>query len=438
MKLSVIGTGYVGLVAGTCFAENGNDVICVDVDEKKLQSLNRGESPIFEPGLQDLLKKNLTEKRLSFTSDLSEAVSGGEIIFLALPTPQSEDGSADLQHVLDVASQIGKLLKQYRVIVTKSTVPVGTADLIREAISKETRQEFDVVSNPEFLKEGAAVNDFMKPDRIVIGSRSPRALALMQDLYAPYVRTGNPMIIMDERSAEMTKYASNSFLATKVSFMNEMANLSELAGADIDLVRKGMGSDPRIGTQFLFAGVGYGGSCFPKDVSALERIALMHGYDFRILKAVEQVNRLQKGIIVEKIKGHFAGKLNGRTVTVWGLSFKPNTDDMREAPSITIIKTLQAGGARLQVHDPVAMNQARKLFGSSVEYFDNNYDALNGADALVIATEWNEFRRPDFDRMKALMKSPVIFDGRNIYDPRKLKDKGFIYYGIGRNGGPRQ
>lgn len=437
MKLSVIGTGYVGLVAGTCFAENGNDVICVDVDESKLQVLNRGESPIFEPGLQDLLKKNLTEKRLSFTSDLSEAVSGGEIIFLALPTPQSEDGSADLQHVLDVARQIGKLLKKYRVIVTKSTVPVGTADLIRETISRETKQEFDVVSNPEFLKEGAAVNDFMKPDRIVIGTRSPRALALMQDLYAPYVRTGNPMIVMDERSAEMTKYASNSFLATKVSFMNEMANLSELAGADIDLVRKGMGSDPRIGSQFLFAGIGYGGSCFPKDVSALERIALTHGYDFKILKAVEQVNRLQKGIIVEKIKNHFAGKLNGRTITVWGLSFKPNTDDMREAPSITIINTLQSVGARLRVHDPVAMNQARKLFGSSVEYFDNNYDALSGADALVVATEWNEFRRPDFDRMKSLMRSPVIFDGRNIYDPQKLADKGFTYYGIGRNGGPR-
>ncbi len=438
LKLSVIGTGYVGLVIGTCFAESGNDVICVDVDERKLRLLKKGESPIYEPGLHDLLKKNLHEKRLSFTSDLSLAVKKSGIILLALPTPQSEDGSADLQHVLDVAEKIGELMKAYKIIVTKSTVPVGTADKLREIISKGTTHEFDIVSNPEFLKEGAAVNDFMKPDRIVIGSRSPRALAVMQDLYAPFVRTGNPMIIMDERSAELTKYASNSFLATKVSFMNEIANICERVGGDIDQVRKGMGTDPRIGLQFLFAGVGFGGSCFPKDVKALLNTSATSGYDFQILKAVENANRKQKRIIVDKIKRHFRTTLKGKTITMWGLSFKPNTDDIREAPSLSIIDALLKESVHLRAHDPAAMKETKKYIGNKIRYFDNYYDAVKGADALVIVTEWNEFRRPDFDRIKSLMKEPVIFDGRNIYDPAKLTEKGFVYYGIGRNGGSRK
>ncbi len=432
MKLSVVGTGYVGLVVGTCFAESGNDVICVDVDERKLEMLRRGESPIYEPGLSDVLKKNIHEKRLTFTSDLTFAVQQSEIIFLALPTPQSEDGSADLQHVLKVAEQIAKVMNGYKIIVNKSTVPVGTADQVRELIAKNTTHDFDVVSNPEFLKEGAAVNDFMKPDRIVIGSRSPRALAIMQDLYAPFVRTGNPLIIMDERSSELTKYAANSFLATKVSFMNEVANICELVGADIDLVRKGMGTDPRVGAQFLFAGVGYGGSCFPKDVAALLKSAADHGYKFEILAAVEEVNKRQKEIIVRKIKNHFNGRLAGLTFTLWGLSFKPNTDDIREAPSIRIIEALLAEGAQLRLHDPAANGEMQRLFGSKAAFFENNYDALEGADALVIVTEWNEFRRPDFDRMKSLMKQPVVFDGRNIYDPVRIRQKGFVYYGIGR------
>ena len=435
MKISVIGTGYVGLVVGTCFAESGNDVICVDIDERKLKMLRKGESPIYEPGLTDLLKKNLSEDRLVFTSDLAQAVTKSDIIFLALPTPQSEDGSADLRHVLEVARKIGTLMNGYKVIVNKSTVPVGTADKVKEIISKQTRYEFDVVSNPEFLKEGAAVNDFMKPDRIVIGTRSERALALMQDLYAPFIRTGNPVIVMDERSSELTKYASNAFLATKVSYMNEIANLCERVGADIDLVRKGMGTDARIGQQFLFAGVGYGGSCFPKDVAALIKTSSEHGYDLRIVNAVEEVNKKQKRIIVEKIKHHFKSRLKGSTMAIWGLSFKPNTDDIREAPALQIIDALLKEGATLRVHDPEAMEETKRRIGSSVKYFDNNYDALKGADALIVVTEWNEFRRPDFERMKNLMKSPVIFDGRNIYSPEKIRERGFVYFGIGRNGG---
>ncbi len=431
MKLSVIGTGYVGLVVGTCFAESGNDVVCVDVDENKLKMLAKGESPIYEPGLSDLLKKNLAEDRLSFTSDLQKAVESAEIIFLALPTPQSEDGSADLQHVLAVSEKIGKFLNGYKVIVNKSTVPVGTADRVREMVSKNSSQQFDVVSNPEFLKEGAAVNDFMKPDRIVIGSRSQKAIAIMQDLYAPFVRTGNPLIVMDERSSEMTKYASNSFLAAKVSFMNEVANLCEKVGADIDLIRKGMGTDPRIGNQFLFSGIGYGGSCFPKDVNALLHTAKTSGYDFRILDAVETVNKDQKKIIVKKIRTHFK-KLQGLTIALWGLAFKPNTDDIREAPALTIIEMLLKEGVTLRVHDPEALNEVKKLVGDKIQYFENNYDALKGADAMVVVTEWNEFRRPDFSRMKSLLKSPVVFDGRNIYNPAKLREMGFTYYGIGR------
>jgi UDPglucose 6-dehydrogenase len=437
LKISVIGTGYVGLVVGTCFAETGNDVICVDNDERKLKMLRKGESPIFEPGLPDLLKKNLSEERLSFTGDLSIAVKKTDIIFLALPTPQSEDGSADLRHVLEVSKQIGKLMNGYKVIVNKSTVPVGTSDRVREVISKETAHEFDVVSNPEFLKEGAAVNDFMKPDRIVIGTRSQRALSMMQDAYAPFIRTGNPVIVMDERSSELTKYASNSFLATKISFMNEIANLCERSGADIDLVRKGMGTDPRIGTQFLFAGVGYGGSCFPKDVAALLKTASDAGYDLKVLNAVEEVNKKQKRIIVEKMKHHYKSYLKGSTIAIWGLSFKPNTDDIREAPALQIIEALLKEGVMLRVHDPEAMEETKRVIGHSVKYFENNYDALKGADGLVIVTEWNEFRRPDFDRMKTLMKNPVVFDGRNIYDPVKLREHGFVYYGIGRNSGHR-
>ncbi len=433
MKLSVIGTGYVGLVVGTCFAESGNDVICVDIDERKLSMLRKGESPIYEPGLTDLLKKNIHEKRLAFTSDVSDAVRKSEIIFLALPTPQSEDGSADLKHVLTVASQIGRSMDGYKVVVNKSTVPVGTADRVREIISKETTFEFDVVSNPEFLKEGAAVNDFMKPDRIVVGTRSSRALAMMQDLFAPFIRTGNPLIIMDERSSELTKYAANSFLATKVSFMNEIANLCERVGADIDLVRKGMGTDPRVGSQFLFAGIGYGGSCFPKDVAALLNSATQQGYDFQILKSVEKVNFRQKEIVVDKIRSHFKNALSGLTITLWGLAFKPNTDDIREAPSLKIIDALLKEGVILHLHDPVANEETRRVVKDKAVFFDNNYDALNQSDALVIVTEWNEFRRPDFDRMKGLMKQAVIFDGRNIYDPARIKEKGFVYYGIGRN-----
>lgn len=437
MRVSVIGTGYVGLVVGTCFAESGNDVICVDNDQRKLRLLRKGESPIYEPGLSDLLKRNLQEKRITFTDDLAAAVRESDIIFLALPTPQSEDGSADLKHVLSVSREIGRLMNRYKVIVTKSTVPVGTCDKVRALMARETTHPFDVVSNPEFLKEGAAVNDFLKPDRIVIGSRSPRAIAIMQDLYAPYIRTGNPILVMDERSAELTKYAANSFLATKVSFMNEMANLCERVGADIDLVRKGMATDPRIGQQFLFPGVGYGGSCFPKDVSALLHTSKANKYALRILKAVEDVNRNQKSVIVAKIKRHFKGKLRGKTIALWGLSFKPNTDDVREAPALTIIKLLLKAKARLHVHDPAAMGEIKRILGSAVKYYKDNYDALTGADALVIVTEWNEFRRPDFERMKAAMKQPVIFDGRNIYDPSRLTELGFTYYGIGRNGGIR-
>jgi len=434
LKLSVVGTGYVGLVVGTCFAESGNDVICVDNDERKLRMLKKGESPIFEPGLSDLLKKNISDERIVFTDSLEKAVRGTDIIFLALPTPQSEDGSADLQHVLAAAKQIGKHMNGYKVIVNKSTVPVGTADRVRDIVGRETTFDFDVVSNPEFLKEGAAVNDFMKPDRVVVGTRSARALAMMEDLYAPFIRTGNPLIVMDERSSELTKYAANSFLATKISFMNEIATLCEKVGADVDLVRKGMGTDARIGTQFLFAGIGYGGSCFPKDVAALLNTSSTYGHELQILQSVESVNKRQKQVIAEKIKKHFKGKIKGLTVAVWGLSFKPNTDDVREAPALTIMAALLKGGATVRAHDPEAMEEMKKKIGHTVKYFDNNYDCIKGADALVIATEWNDFRRPDFDRMKTLMRQPVIFDGRNIYDPRVMAERGFTYYGIGRSG----
>ncbi len=432
MKLSVFGAGYVGLVAATCFAESGNDVVCVDIDEKKIRQLRKGECPIYEPGLTDYLAKNLEEKRLLFTSDLPLAVEQSDVIFLALPTPQTEDGSADLQHVLKVARDIGKCMKSYKIIVNKSTVPVGTADKVREVIRKETKAEFDIVSNPEFLKEGAAIEDFMKPDRVVIGADNPKAAAIMNELYAPFVRTGKPVLTMDIRSAEMTKYAANALLATKISFMNDIAGLCERVGADIDLVRSGMGTDPRIGSQFLFAGIGYGGSCFPKDVAALIKTSHDHDYPLQVLKAVEEVNKRQKQVIVEKVKKHFKGQLSGKTLALWGLSFKPNTDDTREAPSLTVIEMLLKEGVTLKVYDPEAMADMKKRIGSVVRYVDNNYDALKGAEALLLLTEWNEFRRPDFDRIKSLLKAPVIFDGRNIYNPKLMREKGFTYYGIGR------
>lgn len=432
MKVSVIGTGYVGLVVGTCLAEGGNDVVCVDVDESKIKMLRKGKSPIFEPGLEPLIKRNMHEKRLTFTTDLENAVKKTEVIFLALPTPPSEDGSADLKHVKEVARQIGTHLNGYKVIVNKSTVPVGTADVVRNIIAKETDGDFDVVSNPEFLKEGVAVNDFLKPDRVVIGTRSPRAIRIMQDIFAPFLRTGNPILVMDERSSEMTKYAANAFLATKVSFMNEVANLCDRVGADVEMVRRGIGSDPRIGMQFLFPGVGYGGSCFPKDVSALERTAHHHGYDFKIIRATEEVNEAQKRILIRKLTKHFGANLSNKVIALWGLSFKPQTDDMREAPSITIVNELLKRKAKIRAHDPVANEEASKILGKKIKYFKINYEALKGADALVIVTEWNEFRRPDFARMKKLMRQHVIFDGRNIYDPEEIAGLGFTYYGIGR------
>ncbi|HTK81759.1 MAG TPA: UDP-glucose/GDP-mannose dehydrogenase family protein [Bacteroidota bacterium] len=432
MKVSVVGTGYVGLVVGTCFAETGNDVLCVDIDAAKVNMLRKGKTPIYEPGLEELLKKNIHEKRLSFTTNLASAVHSSEVIFLSLPTPPAEDGSADLRHVLDVAKAIAKHINGYKIIVTKSTVPVGTGDRIRQTMEAITDEEFDVVSNPEFLKEGAAVNDFMKPDRIVVGSTSPRAIAVMQDLYGPFVRTGNPVIVMDEHSSELTKYAANAFLATKISFMNEIANLCDRVGADVDAVRRGIASDPRIGSQFLFAGVGYGGSCFPKDVNALERTAREHKYKFEIVRAVEQVNQWQRTLFARTILSHFRRKVKGKVIAVWGLSFKPNTDDMREAPSVSIIKELLKHGVRIRVTDPVALKEAKKHFGASVKYFEDNYKMLEGADALVVVTEWNEFRRPDFDKMKKLMRGHVIFDGRNIYNPAMLREKGFHYVGVGR------
>ena len=432
MNIAVVGTGYVGLVAGACFAETGNDVICVDVDEKKVQALKSGQVPIFEPGLEELLKSNIHEKRISFTTNLEQAVKTSEVIFLALPTPPSENGSADLKHVLDISKKIGKLLNGYKVIVTKSTVPVGTADKIRAVISKETKLDFDVVSNPEFLKEGAAVNDFMKPDRVVVGVRTERARKIMEDLYEPFVRTGNPIIVMDERSSELTKYAANAMLAAKISFMNEIANLCERVGANVDMIRRGIGTDARIGNQFLFSGIGYGGSCFPKDVAALEFTSRESDYDFQILSAVQNVNQNQKNVLVEKLLKFFRGKIKGKQFAIWGLSFKPNTDDVREAPSLTVIKNLLKHGAKLSVHDPVAMEEMKKHFGNSVAYFKNNYDALKNAEALLILTEWNEFRRPDFEKMKTLMKRPLVFDGRNIYDTSIIAEKGFTYFSIGR------
>ena len=432
MKVSVIGTGYVGLVTGVCFAESGNDVICVDNDPEKLAKLRAGEVPIYEPGLETVFERNLKEGRIQFTDSLKDAVDNSEIIFLALPTPPMEDGSADLKYVLGVAGEIGKLLTDYRVIVNKSTVPVGTADLVRAEVAKSTKVEFDVVSNPEFLREGYAVEDFMKPERVVVGTSSERARKLMEKLYKPFMLSGNPIIFMDERSSELTKYAANSFLATKITFMNEIANLCERVGADVDSVRKGIGSDTRIGKRFLFPGVGYGGSCFPKDVSALYKTSKQYDYPFRLLQSVMEVNEDQKEIIVQKMLAYYGGDIKGRKFAGWGLAFKPNTDDIREAPALKIIKNLLDSGAAVTAFDPEAMDNVKRYSGLNMEYAKSMMDALVDADALIIVTEWGEFRSPDFEEVRKRLKKPVIFDGRNIYDLEDLKGKGFYYASMGR------
>jgi UDPglucose 6-dehydrogenase len=431
MKIAVVGTGYVGLVAGACFAESGNDVICVDKDDAKVRALRRGRMPIYEPGLEEMVNRNRQENRLTFTTTLGKAVRESSIIFIAVGTPQGEDGSADLQHVLGVARDVAKAMNGYKVIVDKSTVPVGTAIKVREVVRRETTHPFSVVSNPEFLKQGAAIEDFMKPDRVVIGAEDPRAAELMLELYQPFTRTGAPIMVMDCASAELTKYAANAMLATRISFMNEVANVCELVGADVDQVRRAIGADRRIGTSFLFPGVGYGGSCFPKDVKAMIHFAAEKSYDFKILHAVEQVNERQKTRLFAKMQAHF-GNLKGKTIGVWGLAFKPKTDDMREAPAIPLIGALVEAGAKVQAYDPEAMKVARTIFGTKVQYVTNGYDALKAADALAIITEWNEFRRPDFPRMRKLMRSPVVFDGRNLFTPDEMKGNGFTYYSIGR------
>jgi UDPglucose 6-dehydrogenase len=432
MKIAVVGTGYVGLVAGACFAESGNDVVCVDKDDAKVRMLRAGKMPIYEPGLEELVRRNRQENRLTFTTMLPKAVRAASIIFIAVGTPQGEDGSADLQHVLEVAREVARAMNGYKVIVDKSTVPVGTAVKVREVIRRETTHPFSVVSNPEFLKQGAAIDDFMKPDRVVIGAEDPRAREIMQELYAPFTRTGAPIMMMDCASAELSKYAANAMLATRISFMNEVANVCEAVGADVDEVRRAVGSDKRIGSSFLFPGVGYGGSCFPKDVKAMIHFASEKRYEFRILRAVEDVNATQKTRLAAKMRKHF-GTLDGKTIAVWGLAFKPRTDDMREAPSIPLIHALLADGAAVQAYDPEATKVAKSIFGNKVTFAAKNYDALKGADCLAIVTEWSEFRRPDFEKMRKLMRSPVIFDGRNLFTPDQMKQSGFTYYSIGRH-----
>jgi UDPglucose 6-dehydrogenase len=433
MKISVVGTGYVGLVVGACLAENGSTVICVDKDQAKIATLNAGKMTIYEPGLEEMVRRNRSEERLNFTTDLGSAVRASEVVFIAVGTPQGEDGSADLQHVLGVARDVGRAMNKYTVVVDKSTVPVGTAKKVREAIAPETTQPFSVVSNPEFLKQGAAIEDFMKPDRVVIGvePEDPRAAAFMQELYAPFTRTGAPIMLMDTASAELCKYAANSILATRISFMNEIANVCDLVGADVDQVRRAIGADRRIGSSFLFPGIGYGGSCFPKDTKALLRSSHDQGYDFKILRAVEAVNDQQKSRLFEKMESHFTS-LKGKTIALWGLAFKPRTDDMREAPAIVMIERLLAAGATVRAYDPEAGETARRLFASRIALSEQSYDALNGADALAVVTEWNEFREPDFERMRRLMRSPVVFDGRNIYSPEHMRSLGFTYFSIGR------
>lgn len=432
MKIAVVGTGYVGLVTGTCFAETGNEVICVDIDKKKVDMLMNGQITIYEPGLEKLFLRNLKEDRLHFTTDLASGIKDASIIFLALPTPPGEDGSADLKYVLGSADDIGKLLTDYKVIIDKSTVPVGTAEKVHAAIAKNYKGEFDVVSNPEFLREGVAVDDFMKPDRVVIGTASERAKKVMGDLYAPFVRQGNPVIYMDERSAELTKYAANSFLATKISFMNEIAHLCERLGADVDMVRKGIGSDERIGKRFLFPGIGYGGSCFPKDVQALVQSSSEIQYDFKILNAVMDVNERQKLHLIPKIKRYFKGSLKGKHFGLWGLAFKPNTDDIREAPALFMIDALVNEGATITAFDPEAMPNVKNVIGDKINYAESQYDALKNADALIIATEWNEFRTPDFLKIVSTLKSKIIFDGRNLFDTQAIKELGFYYESVGR------
>jgi UDPglucose 6-dehydrogenase len=432
MKIVVVGTGYVGLVTGTCFAETGNDVVCVDIDATKVEKLQQGIITIYEPGLEKIFARNLKEGRLKFTTDLATVTDDAEIIFLALPTPPGADGSADLKYVLQVANQLGGLLKEYKVVVTKSTVPVGTADKVQEAIAKTYKGEFDVVSNPEFLREGVAVDDFMRPNRVVVGTNSERAQKVMSDLYAPFVRQGNPIVFMDVRSSELTKYAANSFLAMKISFMNEIAQLCERMGADVDMVRRGIGSDDRIGKRFLFPGVGYGGSCFPKDVKALINSAKETGYDFKILNAVEQVNAKQKLHLLDKIKKHYNGNIRGKHFALWGLAFKPNTDDVREAPALALIEALLSEGATISAYDPEAMNNAKLVLADAVQFAQGQYDALAGANALIIATEWNEFRTPDFNRIASALTEKVIFDGRNLYDVESMSKLGFVYGSVGR------
>lgn len=433
MNIAVVGTGYVGLVSGTCFAETGNNVICVDIDAKKVARMQAGEVPIYEPGLEVLFERNTRQGRLSFTTDLAKAVEKAEIIFLALPTPPGEDGSADLSYILGVADQLSHILTSYKTIVDKSTVPVGTAERVHTALAKHLPTDlFDVVSNPEFLREGVAVEDFLKPDRVVIGTTSERAKKNMRQLYEPFVRQGNPIIFMDERSAEMTKYAANSYLATRITFMNEIANLCEKVGANVDMVRHGMGSDTRIGKRFLFPGVGYGGSCFPKDVQALAKTSDLYDYDFRILKSVMSVNQQQRMRLVDKIKIRFGDNLEGKTIGLWGLAFKPNTDDIREAPAIYTIEALLAAGANIRAFDPEAMENVKAIFGDKIHFCEDQYEALIGADALAIATEWSVFRTPSFQVMKELLKEPIIFDGRNLYPLELMEEKGFIYESIGR------
>ncbi|HVT86850.1 MAG TPA: UDP-glucose/GDP-mannose dehydrogenase family protein [Chitinophagaceae bacterium] len=432
MKIAVIGTGYVGLVTGTCFAETGNDVTCVDIDVNKVRKLKNGEITIYEPGLEKLFLRNLKEERLHFTTDLESGVKDAMIIFLALPTPPGENGSADLKAVLQVAEQLGKLINGYKVIVNKSTVPVGTADKVHAAVSQNYKGEFDVVSNPEFLREGVAVEDFMKPDRVVIGTNSERAKKLMGDLYAPFVRQGNPVIYMDVKSAELTKYAANAFLAAKITFMNEIAQLCERFGADVDMIRRGIGSDGRIGKRFLFPGIGYGGSCFPKDVKALVQSSNEINYDFRILNAVMQVNEKQKLHLISRIKKYFGDELKGKRFALWGLAFKPNTDDIREAPALDMIEELLKLGASISAFDPEAMKNVKAKLGDMIEYAESQYDCLKGADALIIATEWNEFRTPDFSKIATNLKNKVIFDGRNLFELADMRERGFHYESIGR------
>jgi len=431
LKIAVVGTGYVGLVVGVCLAENGNSVVCVDNDEKKVEALRRGEIPIYEPGLAEMIPRNVAEERLRFTTDLGAAVQQSEILFIAVGTPQDEDGSADLRHVLAVADGIGRHMNGYKVIVNKSTVPVGTTEKVRKAVSAVTSHPFAVVSNPEFLKEGTAVEDFLKPDRVVIGADDERARAVMCELYAPFVRTGNPVLVMDSASAELTKYAANAMLASRISFMNEIANLCDRLGADVGQVRRGMGTDSRIGSSFLFPGIGYGGSCFPKDVKALIKTAEEAGLDLRVVKAVDEANQAQRRVLVPRIAAHL-GTLKGKVIAVWGLAFKPRTDDMREAPAAAVIDGLLEAGASVRAYDPKAIDVARRVYGDRIHFCKRSYEAVEGADALVVATEWNEFREPDFGRVKSLMRQPAVFDGRNIYNPQVLREMGFHYEGIGR------